>query len=142
MNRFVAFVTRLRFFGILGSVMGLGLVLVGCGSSSQETTADAGAKGGAIDVTGSWNGTATDSKSGIHPMTMVVVQRGTDVTGTGTFDTKTTTISGTVSGSIWTGMLVDGAKKLASYSLTVVANAADGTGTAADGSAATLKLTR
>jgi hypothetical protein len=138
MSRFVDAVSRLRLVGL---VMGCAaLVLVGCGgTSSPATTAD----GGAIDVTGSWNGMATDSKGGIHPMTMVVTQTGSAVAGTGTFDAKTTTITGSVSGAIWSGMLADGANKLATYSLTVAGNAVNGTGTAAsDGSSATLKLTR
>jgi hypothetical protein len=141
MNNRVNAVTQLpSFLRSMAIVMGFALVLVGCGgAASPATTGD----GGALDVTGTWSGNATDSAGKAHPMTMVVTQTGTTVAGTGTFDAKATTITGTVSGTMWTGTLADGAAQFATYSYTVSGNAANGTGTSSkDGTSAAIKLTR
>lgn len=121
--------------------MGCAFMAVGCGggAASPALTAD----GSTLDVTGTWTGSALDGASKSHPVTMVVTQTGTNVTGMGTFDAKVTTILGSLSGKAWTGSLADGANQFASYSFTVEGDAADGTATSLkDGTSATIHLTR
>jgi hypothetical protein len=134
-------VSRLRFLGL---VVGgcAALVIAGCGGGGAAAPATS-PDGSALDVTGSWTGSAVDGSGNTHPVTMVVTQTGTDVAGMGTFDAKTTTILGKLNGKVWTGSLADGANQFASYSFTVEGDTANGTGTSLkDGTSAAIHLTR
>src|SRR5450432_3276341 len=116
-------VTRLRLVGL---VMGCAALFgVGCGGASG------GGAAAAVDVTGTWTGAATDASGGTHPTTLVVTQDVAAVTGDGMFDTKVITVTGTVSGKVWSGTFADGANKFATYKFTVEGDTATGTGIAA-----------
>jgi hypothetical protein len=92
-----------------------------------------------VDVTGTWQGSAMGTQ--IHPFTMGVTQNGSDVAGDGFFDTTAVHVTGTISGKVWSGQLLDTGKGFGTYRLTVEGNTAMGSGTAA-GSTVTFTLTR